>query len=315
MTAEHRRLEEARERVRPLEEVGAVPQRAAVGHGPRGLQRGRRRLGLLQPRPGPLARLPLGRGRPGRHLRRPAAALLRPGPVERQGPDPQGAPVRPDQQREQPRRGRQGVLLLPRQHADALVHEVPLQVSAGGVPLRRPRRDQPAAGAAASSSTSCSTPASSTRTATSTCSSSTPRQSPEDILIQITVHNRGPEPAELHVLPTLWFRNQWSWHGERRPAGAAAGRRRPRARASSRPSTPSSASATSTATATSRCCSPRTRPTRSGSSASPTARPYVKDGINNYVVHGQQGRGEPGEDGHEGRGPLPPHRRARRVAR
>lgn len=35
---------------------------------------------------------------------------------------------------------------------------------------------------------------------------------PEDILIRITVHNRGPEPAELHVLPTLWFRNQWSWH-------------------------------------------------------------------------------------------------------
>ena len=38
------------------------------------------------------------------------------------------------------------------------------------------------------------------------------KESPEDILIQITVHNRGPEPAELHVLPTLWFRNQWSWH-------------------------------------------------------------------------------------------------------
>ena len=36
--------------------------------------------------------------------------------------------------------------------------------------------------------------------------------SPEDILIQVTVHNRGPEPADLHVLPTLWFRNQWSWH-------------------------------------------------------------------------------------------------------
>jgi hypothetical protein len=34
---------------------------------------------------------------------------------------------------------------------------------------------------------------------------------PEDILIQITVHNRGPEPAEIHVLPTLWFRNTWSW--------------------------------------------------------------------------------------------------------
>ena len=34
---------------------------------------------------------------------------------------------------------------------------------------------------------------------------------PEDILIQITVCNRGPEPAEIHVLPTLWFRNTWSW--------------------------------------------------------------------------------------------------------
>jgi hypothetical protein len=34
---------------------------------------------------------------------------------------------------------------------------------------------------------------------------------PEDILVQITVCNRGPEPAEIHVLPTLWFRNTWSW--------------------------------------------------------------------------------------------------------
>ena len=30
---------------------------------------------------------------------------------------------------------------------------------------------------------------------------------PEDILIEITIHNRGPEAAEVHVLPTLWFRN------------------------------------------------------------------------------------------------------------
>jgi hypothetical protein len=36
---------------------------------------------------------------------------------------------------------------------------------------------------------------------------------PEDLLIQITIHNRGPEQAEIHVLPTLWFRNQWSWTG------------------------------------------------------------------------------------------------------
>ena len=66
------------------------------------------------------------------------------------------------------------------------------------------------------------------------------KESPEDILIQISVHNRGPEPAELHVLPTLWFRNQWSWHGSRDRPTLAAGRRRSGAAASSRPSTPSS---------------------------------------------------------------------------
>jgi len=35
--------------------------------------------------------------------------------------------------------------------------------------------------------------------------------SPEDLLIQITVANRGPEAANLRVLPTIWFRNTWSW--------------------------------------------------------------------------------------------------------
>src|SRR5262245_34673920 len=40
------------------------------------------------------------------------------------------------------------------------------------------------------------------------------KASPEDILIQITVHNRGPEAAEVHVLPTLWFRNLWSWQSQ-----------------------------------------------------------------------------------------------------
>lgn len=37
------------------------------------------------------------------------------------------------------------------------------------------------------------------------------KASPEDLLIQITVHNRGPDVADIHVLPTLWFRNLWSW--------------------------------------------------------------------------------------------------------
>jgi hypothetical protein len=33
----------------------------------------------------------------------------------------------------------------------------------------------------------------------------------EDIMIRLTVHNRGAEAAGLHLLPTLWYRNTWSW--------------------------------------------------------------------------------------------------------
>ena len=36
----------------------------------------------------------------------------------------------------------------------------------------------------------------------------------DDILIRITAFNRGPEAADLHILPTLWFRNTWSWGWE-----------------------------------------------------------------------------------------------------
>jgi mannosylglycerate hydrolase MGH1-like protein/glycosyl hydrolase family 63 len=36
---------------------------------------------------------------------------------------------------------------------------------------------------------------------------------PEDILMLVTVHNRGPEEAAIHVLPQLWFRNTWAWNG------------------------------------------------------------------------------------------------------
>jgi hypothetical protein len=42
------------------------------------------------------------------------------------------------------------------------------------------------------------------------------KAAPEDVLIRITAHNRGPEAAALHLLPTVWFRNTWSW-GEGAP--------------------------------------------------------------------------------------------------
>jgi hypothetical protein len=37
------------------------------------------------------------------------------------------------------------------------------------------------------------------------------KAAPEDILVRITAHNHGPDPATLHLLPTVWFRNTWSW--------------------------------------------------------------------------------------------------------
>ncbi|MEW6336069.1 MAG: glucosidase [Acidobacteriota bacterium] len=45
---------------------------------------------------------------------------------------------------------------------------------------------------------------------------------PEDILVEISVHNRGPEASRLHLLPTLWFRNTWSWGNSARPSLRAA---------------------------------------------------------------------------------------------
>ena len=53
------------------------------------------------------------------------------------------------------------------------------------------------------------------------------KAAPDDILIELTVHNRGPDAATLHVLPTLWFRNTWAWApGGEAPSLAAVPRRR-----------------------------------------------------------------------------------------
>ena len=48
------------------------------------------------------------------------------------------------------------------------------------------------------------------------------KAAPEDILCRVTVHNRSAGDAVLHVLPTLWFRNNWSWRtGEPKPRSTA----------------------------------------------------------------------------------------------
>src|SRR5437868_1256234 len=47
---------------------------------------------------------------------------------------------------------------------------------------------------------------------------------PDDLLMQVTVHNRGPDAATIHLLPQLWFRNTWSWKADaRKPQLTAAG--------------------------------------------------------------------------------------------
>ncbi|MBC8123569.1 MAG: glucosidase, partial [Gemmatimonadaceae bacterium] len=47
--------------------------------------------------------------------------------------------------------------------------------------------------------------------------------SQDDILIEISATNCGPEEEHLHLLPTLWFRNTWSWSGEAKPILRATG--------------------------------------------------------------------------------------------
>ena len=143
-----------------------------------------------------------------------------------------------------------------------------------------------ARGARRARSTSCSTPASSTTTATSTSSSSTPRRRPRTSSIRIT--RRQPRPGGGDAAPAAdaLVPQHLVVGGRRRAArrcAASAGADGARAIAARR--TPSSASDGSALRGRRRrCSSPRTRPTASGSSARPTPRPYVKDGINDYVV-------------------------------
>ena len=214
----------------PLVRVGPVPLRARVGHGARGLQRQRRRVELVPARPRPVALVPVERGRDGGALRHPARAVPRVVAVERRRPDPQGADVRPDRSRGQPRRGREGVLVVS-------WTDCPATRGCGGATTTRRRRSRTSssstrtpAAARRSASTSCSTPACSTTTGSGRWRSPTPRSRRPRCSRSITVENRGPDEATIDVLPTLWFRN--TVEVVRRPAraGPRAGRRRGRGR-------------------------------------------------------------------------------------
>ncbi len=117
------------------------------------------------------------------------------------------------------------------------------------------------------------------------------KASPEDILIQITVHNRGPEAAELHVLPTLWFRNQWSWAGEGdRPLLQRAGEAIKATHELLKDryfycDGPAELLFAENETNTQRIF------------GVPNRSPYVKDSINSYIVHGDKNAVNPEQKG------------------
>ena len=145
MTQEEIRLSESGARKKHWKRWGPYLSERAWGTVREDYSSERHRLGVSVSRPRPFASLSLERRRTGWHQRPEADDLFCPGSVERARSHPERTDFRFDRQRGQSRRGREGVLLLPRLNAHALLHEVPLQVSAGGISLRSACGRKPAA--------------------------------------------------------------------------------------------------------------------------------------------------------------------------
>jgi glycogen debranching enzyme len=110
------------------------------------------------------------------------------------------------------------------------------------------------------------------------------KNAPDDVLIEITAVNRSQNPAVLDLLPTLWFRNEWSWKN-----GAA----RPWMRAGEASGTPVILAEHAKLGAYRLYCegSPELLFTENHTNSArlfgyPSESTFVKDGINDYVVHG-----------------------------
>jgi hypothetical protein len=125
------------------------------------------------------------------------------------------------------------------------------------------------------------------------------KASPEDILVQITVCNRGPERAALHLLPTLWFRNFWSWGGN--PT-------RPQLRQADRgeaygviaASHPELGERFLYVDGKAKLLFTENETNTERLVRVPNRIPYVKDGFNNFVVHGKRGAVNPQKIGTKG---------------
>jgi hypothetical protein len=118
------------------------------------------------------------------------------------------------------------------------------------------------------------------------------KAAPEDLCIRISVHNRGPEAARLHVLPTLWFRNTWSWpDGGSKPIMRAV-EGSARSVVLAHHTDPLFQESLDDYELHCESAIPLLFTENETNNArlfgTPNAGPYVKDGINNAVVHGQQ---------------------------
>ncbi len=122
------------------------------------------------------------------------------------------------------------------------------------------------------------------------------KASPEDLLVQITVHNRGPEAAALHLLPTLWFRNDWSWGddasrptlqqvAQHKDGGIVALTQRDLGERSFYAAGASELLFTENESNAQRLW------------GVPNPTPYVKDGIDSYIIHGDAGAVNPEKRG------------------
>jgi hypothetical protein len=108
------------------------------------------------------------------------------------------------------------------------------------------------------------------------------KASPTDMCIVVTVANRGPETATLHVLPTLWFRNTWAWGRNGHdaiPAITGQGNR-----LTGEHETLGTIELIGDGSPTALFCDNETNTQRFWNEAGRSA--YPKDGINDYVVHG-----------------------------
>jgi hypothetical protein len=113
---------------------------------------------------------------------------------------------------------------------------------------------------------------------------------PDDVLIRISACNRGPDAAALHVLPTLWFRNTWSWQGGGSKPGVSraklVGHSVVRAQGTDVPMQPPLADYYLYCHGDIPLLFTENETNHARLFGSPNASPYVKDGIDQAVVHG-----------------------------